>query len=40
VRGIYMKHKFLEERRNALRLWEKTLTAPTLTPPLGAEHRP
>lgn len=28
VRGIYMKHKFLEERRNALCLWEKTLGAP------------
>ncbi len=28
VRGIYMKHKFLEERRAALRLWEKKLSAP------------
>lgn len=27
VRGIYMKHKFLEERRAALRLWEKQLAA-------------
>jgi integrase len=27
VRGIYMKHKFLEERRNALRLWEQKLTS-------------
>lgn len=25
VRGIYMKHKFLEERRAALRLWEETI---------------
>lgn len=32
VRGIYMKHKFLEERRNALRLWEQTLTAPEPKP--------
>lgn len=28
VRGIYMKHKFLEERRAALVLWEKKLSAP------------
>lgn len=28
VRGIYMKHKFLEERRSALRLWEQKLSAP------------
>lgn len=32
VRGIYMKHKFLEERRTALRLWEKTLVAPEFKP--------
>jgi integrase len=28
VRGIYMKHKFLEERREALELWARTLSAP------------
>ena len=32
VRGIYMKHKFLEERRGALRLWEKTIIGPEITP--------
>lgn len=26
VRGIYMKHKFLEERRAALQLWERQIT--------------
>jgi integrase len=31
VRGIYMKHKFLEERRNALRVWEAKIAAPTAT---------
>lgn len=37
VRGIYMKHKFLEERRKALQLWEKTITAPSLTTRLVAD---
>jgi integrase len=37
VRGIYMKHKFLEERRDALRLWESILTAPT--PAVDIKHR-
>lgn len=32
VRGIYMKHKFLEERRAALRLWEKTIIGPAIKP--------
>jgi len=27
VRGVYMKHKFLEERREALRRWEEVLTS-------------
>lgn len=32
VRGIYMKHKFLEERRAALHLWEKTIIGPAVKP--------
>lgn len=34
VRGIYMKHKFLEERREALTLWERTIIGPAITPTL------
>lgn len=37
VRGIYMKHKFLEERRAALRLWEKTIIGPAITPTARAK---
>jgi len=41
IRGVYMKHRYLEERRAALKLWSEMLgVAPACEPPITGDSAP